>query len=541
MNFGAAILMFLLGLMVVLVVVPLIRKFQALSLAREFHQTHGKAISRLGGIALALAFLCVAGVTVIFFSDHDNEKLRLHGTVILGAMLMFGLGLWDDLRQLGAKRKLFGQILISLLICGLGLGISRLTNPFNGETVELGNWGMLVTVAWLVAMTNLINLIDGIDGLAGGIGLMLMGLLAYVGWQTNSFPVLCCGVAGSLVGFLRYNFPPAKIYMGDGGAYFLGFLIGELTIVSSHKGTVMAALIAPLFVLALPILDVSLAILRRGLKGLPVFRPDRQHIHHRLIEMGLSRRRAVLWMYGFTVFFLALGFVVYSAEGRWLPVFVGVAVVAVLLAAGRLDFAREWFAVGRVLGNSLNMREEVNYAMALSRWLCLEGRRVHSVEEFWKAFVFVGERLGFSEVKLQLKDGVREWRRPKADEEKYHGFHFAKFDFSAGGAGVLELRAQVCPACQRDNVEEMIQAHGPVCVQSFERHGTTCIGDRRVFAVISELFAESWHKASRPLGATRGMELEFSGPDHAKTVRAIRLARQKSRPWFKRWAYKFFA
>ena len=533
--------MFLLGLLVVLVVVPLICKFQAISMAREFHQTHGKAISRLGGIALAAAFLCVAGATVVFFPDHDEERLRLRGIIVLGAMLMFGLGLWDDLWQLGAKKKLFGQILISVLICSLGVGVSSLTNPFNGETVELGNWGMLVTVLWLVAMTNLINLIDGIDGLAGGIGLMLMGLLAYVGHQTNSFPVLCCGVVGSLVGFLRYNFPPAKIYMGDGGAYFLGFLIGELTIVSSHKGTVMAALIAPLFVLALPILDVSLAILRRGLKGLPVFRPDRQHIHHRLIEMGLSRRRAVLWMYGFTVFFLVLGFVVYSAEGRWLPVFVGVAVVAVLLAAGRLDFAREWFAVGRVLGNSLNMREEVNYAMAMSRWLSLEGQRVRSVEEFWRAYVFVGERLGFSEVKLELKDGVREWSRPKVDEEKYHGFHFARFDFSAGGAGVLELRARVCPACQRDHLENSIQPHGPVCVQSFERHGTTCIGDRRVFAVISELYAESWHKASRPLGATKGMALEFSSLENAGIVQAQRLARQKARPWFKRWTHKFLA
>ena len=146
-------------------------------------------------------------------------------------------------------------------------------------------------------MTNLVNLIDGIDGLAAGICLMLTVLLMDPQASGTAIPLMVCGVAGSLLGFLVFNFPPAKIYMGDGGAYFLGFPIGELTISNSHKGTVAAALVAPLFVLALPILDVSLAIMRRGLKGLPLFRADRRHIHHRLLEMGLSRRRAVIAMY----------------------------------------------------------------------------------------------------------------------------------------------------------------------------------------------------------------------------------------------------
>jgi UDP-GlcNAc:undecaprenyl-phosphate GlcNAc-1-phosphate transferase len=145
---------------------------------------------------------------------------------------------------------------------------------------------------WLVAFTNLINLIDGIDGLAGGIALMLMALLAYVGFGPGPvFSVLLAtGMAGALMAFLLYNFPPARIYMGDGGAYFLGFLIGTLTIVNSSKGTALAALVAPLFALALPIVDVGLAIARRAIKGLPIYRPDRKHLHHRLVEW-VSRAR----------------------------------------------------------------------------------------------------------------------------------------------------------------------------------------------------------------------------------------------------------
>src|SRR5450759_776789 len=211
-------------------------------------------------------------------------------------------------------------------------------------------------------MTNLINLIDGIDGLAGGICLMLMLLLTYVGNGTASVLFIAAGMVGALLGFLWFNFPPARIYMGDSGAYFLGFLIGSITIFSSQKGTIFAALIAPLFVLALPILDMALAILRRGSRGLPLFRADRGHIHHRLLETGLSRRKIVLGLYGFTAFFLLLGFMAFWGRGQHLTLLLGISVLVVLLAAGKFTFSREWFAIGRLLGNSLEARSEIQYA-----------------------------------------------------------------------------------------------------------------------------------------------------------------------------------
>ena len=170
---------------------------------------------------------------------------------------------------------------------------------------------------------------------------MLMVLLAYVGHQSGTIELLVAGMVGALLGFLRFNFPPARIYLGDGGAYFLGFQIGLFAILSSHKGTVFAALTAPLFVLALPILDTALAILRRGLRGLPIFRPDRKHLHHQMLGMGLSRRKVVLYFYAITLIFLVMGFAAFWSRGQLIPVLMGLATLILLACAGGLHFSRD--------------------------------------------------------------------------------------------------------------------------------------------------------------------------------------------------------
>ena len=202
--------------------------------------------------------------------------------------------------------------------------------------------------------------------------------------------------------------------MGDGGAYFLGFLVGCLTISSSEKGTVFAALIAPLFVLALPILDTTLAILRRGFQGLPLFRADRGHIHHRLLETGMPRRQVVLGIYAFTAIFLALGFTAFWWHGEHLAILLGLGMLIMLLAAGQLNFSREWFAVGRILGNSMNMRAEIQYALAQTRWLVMEGARCESLAALCEDAVFIARKLGFDTVRIRLEDQERTWPVPAA-------------------------------------------------------------------------------------------------------------------------------
>jgi len=491
----------LVGLLIVVALIPLLRRQwieRAFARRRhQFHQTHDHSISRLGGVALAVSFLTLGGATLWFAGAADGKN---HPLVVImgGALAMFAVGFWDDLRPLGAKKKLLTQVLIASAVHYLGLRIEQVSVPFSDASLQLGNFSVVATVVWLVAITNLINLIDGMDGLATGISLMLMSLLVYVGYTTNSFPLLTCGVCGGLVGFLIFNFPPAKIYLGDGGAYFLGFLIGELTIASSHKGAVVTALIAPLFVLALPILDVSLTILRRGVRGLPLFRADRGHLHHRLLQMGLSRRRAVLMMYAFTVVFLILGLWAFRSRVYLLPLLQGIGVLLLLLAMSRMKFSRHWFNLGAVLRHSLRMREDIARAMALSRWLALEARRGISTEEFWQLLQFAANRLGFCRMRLELEDGERIWKRHEVEEGD---FHRARFDFRSAGVGVIELQAS--------KASGGAELHPQVEGQENRRSGEG-LEDERTFLVISELLAESWHKASLHQCELTGAVLRFA-------------------------------
>ena len=492
----------LLGMGIVSLGVPLILKAARVvnlpSRVRDFHHGHGPPVPRLGGLVLMAAYLGIDLFRVIYHHG-DSAAMTESWVVAASSLAMFGLGFWDDLKPLGAKRKLVGQVVIAAAVCLLGIGIERFRIPFTGKIIGLDGWGIVITVSWLVGMTNLINLIDGVDGLAGGICLMPMALLAYVGHQSGSFELLASGMAGALLAFLWFNFPPARIYLGDGGAYFLGFQIGLLAILSSHKGTVFAALVAPLFVLALPILDMTLAIVRRGLRGLPIFRPDRKHIHHHLLAMGLSRRRAVLSLYAVTLIFLAMGFAAFASGGQLIPLLLGIAIIIVLICAGKLRFSREWFAVGRIVGNSLGMRREVHYTLALTRWLVLEGDRCVSVAELWPNLVFAAQRLGFNYISLTLADGQRVWEHTN----KCELCHSVRHELQGGRFGILELKA---PACTSDDTDS---APDRSWSQACERPFCPCVSEEKVFGIVSDLLAEGWAKAAMKSNAGEQTPFRF--------------------------------
>ena len=442
---------------------------------RELHHTHQTAIPRLGGIGLALGFIASA-LAFRFGVFHTDDADECTNILVL-SLAMFTLGLWDDLRTIGAKRKLIGQIIIASGAYYSGIGIHIASIPFGHESMDLRLWAWPVTVIWLVAMTNLINLIDGVDGLAGGISLMLMVLLAGLGTQGGCVSILASGMIGALLGFLWFNFPPARIYMGDGGAYFLGFLIGCLTIVSSHKGTVFAALIAPLFVMALPILDTSMAIVRRGIQGLPLFRPDRKHIHHRMLDSGLSRRNVVLGAYAFTAFFLLLGFVAFWTHGEHLPILAGFGTLFILLAAGKLSFSREWLGVGHVLGNSLSARAKIQYALAQTRWLILEGAHCRDLDSLCEDTLFAGRKIGFRSVSIKLADIEKKWQQTPVDNEK------DCWTFRQCLPGRPDSYIEITAVT---NIES-----GTKMISPSESH----ILDKHTFEILSDLLAEGWAKA----------------------------------------------
>ena len=425
-----------------------------------------------------MAFLVVS--LMVLWWVPNPERTRSRVVILITTLAMFALGFTDDLRPLGAKRKLLVQIAIASTAYFFGIQISTFKNPFNHQIYELGLLGLPATVLWLVAITNLINLIDGIDGFAGGVVLMLMLLLMYVGFASGlAYPVLCAaGMCGALIGFLYYNFPPAKIYLGDGGAYFLGFLIGLLALTNSQKGTIAAAMIAPIFALALPITDVALAILRRGLKGLPIFRPDRKHIHHRLQESGQSRTRTVLLLYAVSLVCLAAAFGIFMLQRIWLPVLFGALFVVVLATARSFHFNREWFSVGKVVGNSLEMRKEIQYVLTLGRWLELEAERSGSMESLWDDFTFMARKIDFSKVELHL-DGADYIWKTAMEPRTLMDVRKVRHELSGKQSMWLEFSTPA-DACS-------------------EKH----------FELISELMAEAWLKATAKWQTLHALPLHF--------------------------------
>ena len=519
MNLALIIGCGLLGFGLVFSLIPLILTAAERFLPHrvDLHHTQKSPIPRFGGLALVVSFIANELFIAVLFPEH-RSNLPGRSVLIVSSLAMFSLGFMDDLRPLGAKVKLLGQVLIAVAVYYAGVGIQSFKIPFTETIIGLNGWGVVLTVIWLVGMTNLINLIDGVDGLAGGISFILMALLVYLGHSNGSFEFLSAGMAGAVLAFLFYNFPPARIYLGDGGAYLLGFQIGLLSLLSSNKGTVFGALAAPLFVLALPILDTTLAILRRGLRGLPVFRPDQRHLHHYLLRLGHSRQRVVLSFYGVSLVFLALGFAAYSSRGQLVPLLTGIAVLILLLFAGRLGFSREWFAVGRVLGNSLAMRQEVQYTLSLIQWIEHEGSRAESPEALFSDLVFAARKLGFTQVSLRLADGQRVWRA----EGNQDAQRSAVFELQSG-CGTLELGA---PNICRDD-----SACTGKC--PLKRAGVPenwpCISDRRLFEVIGELLAEGWMKAARKLKAQKQGPLLFT-VDGNETVEAALFPQIQSVP-----------
>lgn len=483
-----AVLGFLVSWGLIPVILDVCRRSGGMHRDKCFHQDK-HPITRLGGIAIAAGFVAVVMAASYFTEETLSRELL---TVVLGSLAMFGLGLLDDLRPIGARWKLLGQITIALAVALGGATIESVTNPLTGISHGLEMWGLAVTVLWLVALTNLINIIDGIDGLAGGISLMLMVLLVHASTGGSSFVLLVAmGMIGALMGFLHFNFPPARIYMGDGGAYFLGFLIGGLTLVSSQKGTVAAALVAPVFALALPIIDVSLAILRRGLKGLPVFRPDRRHIHHRLVEFGFSHRRTVLTLYVLSTLFLLMAFGVFWSQGRLVPLFLGILFLVVIYIVHSFGMVSSKYSLRTLWRDMQDMRRESRYTMLLAQWLEMEAERCHSPEELWGNFVFIADKLELAEVKLVLHGGPLTWRAPGCPnapgelDRKHHEFH---------GSGII---SGIEVAVKKD-------AMSP-----------------RLFEMKSELAAEAWFKAAIRWRSTNDAEIALA-PDTKRLVAAKR-------------------
>ncbi len=275
------------------VAIKIAPKIGAVDIPKDNRRMHTKAMPRFGGMAIYIGTV----TSMLIFLPFSTQLMG----VIAGGTLIFLVGIIDDLRNLPAKVKLICQILCAFILFQFSVKISFIGNPF-GEGYYFFPWivSLLVTVVWIVGITNTINLIDGLDGLAGGVAFIASIAIAYTAFIGNN-PTACMAmlaIAGGALGFLPFNFNPAKIFMGDGGALFLGFMLAGLSVMNPMKSATMLATVVPVLVLGLPIFDTTFAILRRLVNKRPIMEADKGHLHHRIMAAGLGQRRTVLTLYG---------------------------------------------------------------------------------------------------------------------------------------------------------------------------------------------------------------------------------------------------
>jgi UDP-GlcNAc:undecaprenyl-phosphate/decaprenyl-phosphate GlcNAc-1-phosphate transferase len=323
---------------------------------------HTHAVPRLGGVAIFLTLWCMV-LLARWVPDHFGQAaafLPYFSLKIMGpASIVFLLGLVDDLFGLNAYLKFAVQAGAATLLYFNGLGISRLSVLGGDGRVE---WfiGLPLTILWVLWITNAFNLIDGLDGLAAGSALFSTLVTCIVAMMSHSEGILFLTLvlAGAIAGFLRFNFNPASIFLGDCGSLLIGFLLSGLAIAGSQKSPTIVAVAIPIVSLGLPILDVTVAVLRRFLSGQRLFRADREHIHHKLLRRGVSHKQTVLVLYGVSACFGLLSLLLLNPGGTAAAIVLVVCGVGVMIGVRQLKYP-EFLELGRVASRALNQRHVI--------------------------------------------------------------------------------------------------------------------------------------------------------------------------------------
>ena len=333
-------LAFVLAAITALLATPLVMILAARTGALDMpdaRKVHKKPIPRIGGIGIYAAFI-ISMVLIRIFVELSGELLwGVSGLILSGTIIML-VGIIDDYKNLPAKVKLLGQIFAAaILVIGFDVRIDFITDPF-GDYIYLEWFAVPATIFWLVGLSNTINLIDGLDGLAAGVSMIAAITIMFVALEQNVMiiAVLTAALAGAAFGFLFFNFNPASIFMGDSGALFLGFMLAGISVIGAVKCAATIALIVPILALGLPILDTAFAIVRRYRGGVPIFRPDKGHLHHRLLGLGFTQRQAVLLMYVISAL-LGLSAVALTEVSSQIAIFILlIVIVAILYGAKKL-------------------------------------------------------------------------------------------------------------------------------------------------------------------------------------------------------------
>ncbi|MEG1988052.1 MAG: MraY family glycosyltransferase [Oscillibacter sp.] len=320
---------------------PVVKNFAykvgAIDVPKDTRRMHKVPIPRLGGLAIFLGFI----VSILLFTQMTHQLK----SILLGAVMIVVLGVVDDITPLPALLKFGVQIVAALIPATHGVVIQAVSNPnvFSSNAYWiLGGLSVPITVLWIVAITNSVNLIDGLDGLANGVSAIsasMMLVIALLASETQ-VAVVMAALLGACVGFMPYNMNPAKMFMGDTGATFLGYILATMSIQGLFKFSAIISFVVPFLILGLPIFDTTFAFIRRIAHGQSPMTADRGHIHHRLIDMGLSQKQAVATLYAVSAI-LGLSAVVLTTSGEQKAMLLFVALCIVAVVAARVVFPKE--------------------------------------------------------------------------------------------------------------------------------------------------------------------------------------------------------
>jgi UDP-GlcNAc:undecaprenyl-phosphate GlcNAc-1-phosphate transferase len=379
----------------------------ALDIPNE-RKVHTSPIPRTGGLAIFVSFFLTVGLVNSFETGVSDLMVIDRQMVFLlgGGLVAFGIGLFDDFHRLGPKCKFFFQIIGASLAFWGGIRIDYIGLLDYAVQSTIVSYGL--TVFWFLLFINAVNLVDGLDGLAGGIVFFASLVMMILQILAQSFlPALFFAmIAGSVLGFLRYNFNPASIFLGDGGSYFLGYTIAGLSILASVKSQVGAATLIPLLALGVPLFDTILSPLRRFVRGQRMFRPDNGHIHHKLIQAGLTSKRAVMIIYGITLVLGILAvFMVNVSDER-------AGLLLIVLGAGAAIFVRklgyfEYLASDKFYGWFRDISDQAGFRHDRRSFLNhqIEIAQSANVDELWQKVVNASHFLNIDFIQIKLIDG----------------------------------------------------------------------------------------------------------------------------------------
>ncbi len=314
-------------------------------------KVHTIPIPHLGGISVFVAFWGSIFLSSLFLQGERIAFISMETIgFFLSSLVILGIGVYDDLYGASPAKKISFQFVASVILIGFTQGVNVMTNPLGGGEIELGFLSIPIAIIWLIAVTNAFNLIDGLDGLAAGVGFivsMTAFLIAFHFMHSYSMMV-SVALAGALFGFFRYNSHPARIFLGDSGSFFIGFMIAAFALKDSQKSATFVSILIPILALGLPLMDVLLAVIRRYIgsvqEGNPLkklrnlFIADQQHIHHRLISMGFSHKISVYILYGICTLFGLAAYMLSVINDEYIAALLFFVSVIVFLGVRRLGY-----------------------------------------------------------------------------------------------------------------------------------------------------------------------------------------------------------